>query len=89
LDRFAGCIYSGDEVPQGKPAPDLFLYAASCMSAAPNRCVVVEDSPFGVAGARAAGMSVLGYAPEGDGERLAEEGATTLESMAELTGPLG
>lgn len=82
-DRFAGRIYSADEVPRGKPAPDLFLHAASCMGTPPERCVVVEDSPFGVAGARAAGMSVLGYAPEGAGELLEREGATVFESMVE------
>ncbi|HYH54567.1 MAG TPA: HAD family hydrolase [Solirubrobacterales bacterium] len=88
-DRFAGRIYSGDEVPRGKPAPDLFLHAAACMGAEPSRCVVVEDSPFGVAGARAAGMSVLGYAPDGSGERLAHEGARTFKSMKDLPGLLG
>ncbi len=86
--RFAGRIYSGDEVPRGKPAPDLFLHAAASMGAEPSRCVVVEDSPFGVAGARAAGMSVLGYAPDGRAEQLAREGARTFESMAELPGLL-
>jgi HAD superfamily hydrolase (TIGR01509 family) len=88
-DRFAGRIYSGDDVQRGKPAPDLFLHAASRMSTSPHRCVVIEDSPFGVVGARAAGMSVLGYTPEGNGERLADKGAKTFESMAELPGLLG
>jgi HAD superfamily hydrolase (TIGR01509 family) len=83
-DRFAGRIYSADEVRRGKPAPDLFLHAASCMAVPPERCVVVEDSPFGVAGAKAAGMSALGYTPEGSGELLEREGANTFESMAEL-----
>ncbi len=87
--RFAGRIYSADEVPRGKPAPDLFLHAAVCMDAEPSRSVVVEDSPFGVAGARAAGMSVLGYAPDGSGVRLQREGARTFKSMAELPGLLG
>jgi beta-phosphoglucomutase-like phosphatase (HAD superfamily) len=54
------------------------------MSTPPHLCVVVEDSPFGAVGARAAGMSVLGYAPEDSGERLRHEGAKTFESMAEL-----
>lgn len=84
-DRFVGRIYSADEVQLGKPAPDLFLYAASCMGTPPERCIVVEDSPFGVAAAKAAGMSALAYAPEGDGERLEREGASTFESMAQLS----
>ena len=88
-DRFVGRIYSADEVRRGKPAPDLFLYAASCMATPQERCVVVEDSPFGVAGAKAAGMSALGYSPEGRGELLEREGANTFESMAELPALLG
>ena len=62
LDTFAGRIYSATEVPNGKPAPDLFLHAADQMSANPSECVVIEDSPAGVAAGRAAGMSVIGYA---------------------------
>ncbi len=88
-DRFAGRTYSADEVPRGKPAPDLFLRAASCMATSPERCVVVEDSPFGVIGAKAAGMSALGYSPEGSGELLEREGANTFESMTELPALLG
>jgi len=83
-DRFAGRIHSADEVSRGKPAPDLFLRAASSTSTPPGRCVVVEDSPFGVIAARAAGMAVLGYAPDGSGERLQAEGAQTFTSMVEL-----
>lgn len=88
-DRFAGRIYSADEVGRGKPAPDLFLHAASCMDTPPERCVVVEDSPLGVAGAKAAGMSALGYSPEGSGELLEREGASTFKSMVELPALLG
>jgi HAD superfamily hydrolase (TIGR01509 family) len=83
-ERFAGRVFSADEVERGKPAPDLFLHAAARMGAAPERCVVVEDSPFGVAGARAAGMAALGYAPDDDGEALAAAGATVFASMADL-----
>jgi HAD superfamily hydrolase (TIGR01509 family) len=60
--RFAGRIFSATEVANGKPAPDLFLHAARQMGANPDRCVVVEDSRYGVQAARAAGMDVLGYA---------------------------
>ncbi|MGN6871005.1 MAG: HAD family hydrolase [Solirubrobacteraceae bacterium] len=61
-ERFAGHIFSATEVTNGKPAPDLFLHAASRMGVAPADCVVVEDSRYGVQAARAAGMDVLGYA---------------------------
>jgi len=61
-DRFAGRIFSADDVGRGKPAPDLFLLAAERMDAKPARCVVVEDSRPGVEAARAAGMRVLAFA---------------------------
>ena len=61
-ERFDGRISSAADVEHGKPAPDLFLHAARTMGVAPARCAVVEDSPFGVQAARAAGMRSLGYA---------------------------
>lgn len=60
--RFAGRVFSGEQVEHGKPAPDLFLFAAERMGVDPDRCLVVEDSVHGVQAARAAGMTVLGYA---------------------------
>ncbi|WP_333769143.1 HAD family hydrolase [Streptomyces sp. IBSBF 2435] len=54
-------IFSAQDVGRGKPAPDLFLYAARTMGVAPERCAVVEDSGLGVAAALAAGMDVYGY----------------------------
>jgi HAD superfamily hydrolase (TIGR01509 family) len=50
---------AGDEVEHGKPAPDIFLAAAQALGVAPECCVVVEDSPPGVAAGRAAGMATL------------------------------
>ncbi len=61
-ERFDGRISSAADVEHGKPAPDLFLHAARTMGVAPARCTVVEDSPFGIQAARAAGMRSLGYA---------------------------
>jgi HAD superfamily hydrolase (TIGR01509 family) len=60
-DQLAPHIFSAVQVTRGKPAPDLFLFAAEQMGASPARCVVIEDSAPGVAGARAAGMTVLGF----------------------------
>jgi HAD superfamily hydrolase (TIGR01509 family) len=71
-DRFAGRIYSADDVARGKPFPDLFLYAAEQQSVAPDRCVVIEDSPYGVAAGKAAGMTVIGYAGMTPAARLAD-----------------
>ena len=51
---------AGDEVEHGKPAPDMFLLAAERLGVQPARCVVIEDSPPGVAAGKAAGMPTLG-----------------------------
>ena len=51
---------AGDEVEHGKPAPDMFLLAAQRLELPPEACVVVEDSPPGVAAGLAAGMPTLG-----------------------------
>lgn len=57
LARFFGPrIFTASQVAHGKPAPDLFLFAAAQMAAAPVRTLVIEDSAPGVAAARAAGM---------------------------------
>ncbi len=61
-DRFDGAVFSVEDVTRGKPAPDLFLHAAAVMGAEPERCVVVEDSPFGVTAAVSAGMRCLAFA---------------------------
>ncbi|MCI3278966.1 HAD family hydrolase [Streptomyces cylindrosporus] len=89
LDRWFGeeRIFSSEDVGRGKPAPDLFLYAAERMGVAPERCVVVEDSPLGVQAAVAAGMDVYGFTAMTPAERLV--GATQLfSSMGELSGLL-
>lgn len=61
LPAFEGAIFSASEVANGKPAPDLFLHAAARMGVDPAACLVVEDSPAGVAAGRAAGMRVIGF----------------------------
>ncbi|MEU6387409.1 HAD family hydrolase [Streptomyces bauhiniae] len=76
-------IFSSQDVGRGKPAPDLFLYAAERMGVAPERCLAVEDSPLGVQAARAAGMDVYGFTAMTPPEKLAD--ATQLFSgMREL-----
>jgi HAD superfamily hydrolase (TIGR01509 family) len=61
-DRFAPNIFSVAHVTRGKPAPDLFLFAAQRMRVPPERCVVVEDSVAGVQAAKAASMIAIGFA---------------------------
>jgi HAD superfamily hydrolase (TIGR01509 family) len=54
-------LFSAGDVRKGKPAPDLFLHAASRLQVSPGDCIVVEDSAVGVAAAVAAGMTVIGF----------------------------
>jgi beta-phosphoglucomutase-like phosphatase (HAD superfamily) len=58
-------VFSTTLVAHGKPAPDIFLLAASQLGVSPAACVVVEDSPYGVTGALAAGMDVIGFTAAG------------------------
>jgi HAD superfamily hydrolase (TIGR01509 family) len=73
-------IFSGRDVSRGKPAPDIFLYAAEKMGVAPGSALVMEDSPPGVIAARAAGAKVIGFVggghvDEDHRERLIDAGA--------------
>jgi len=52
-------IVRGDEVPRGKPAPDVFLEAARRLAVPAGDCLVFEDAPMGIAAAQAAGMPVV------------------------------
>jgi HAD superfamily hydrolase (TIGR01509 family) len=60
-ELFSPHIFSALQVKRGKPAPDIFLFAAEQMQSSPASCIVIEDSVAGVTGARAAGMTVLGF----------------------------
>jgi len=89
-DLLAPHIFSATQVRRGKPAPDLFLFAAEQMRAAPARCLVIEDSVPGVTGALAAGMSVLGFhggshCQPGHAKLLRDAGAiATFDDMRQL-----
>ncbi|MFB8354389.1 HAD family hydrolase [Streptomyces niveus] len=90
LDRWfePGIVFSAQDVGRGKPAPDLFLHAAERMGVPPARCVVVEDSPLGVAAARAAGMDVYAFTAMTPTGKLPHATAY-FASMAELPELLG
>jgi HAD superfamily hydrolase (TIGR01509 family) len=84
-ERFEGRIFSGYEVANNKPAPDLFLHAATRMGAEPARTAVVEDTLYGVMAARAAGMRVFGYAGGlSPPARLAGEATVVFHDMRDL-----
>lgn len=95
LDRFSPNIFSAEQVDRGKPAPDLFLFAADRMQVHPNRCVVIEDSLTGVRAGVAAGMTVLGYTggshiqPGHDAKLLAEGAIEVFSQMSQISNWLG
>lgn len=88
-------IFSASQVRRGKPAPDLFLFAAGQMKVSPERCVVIEDSVPGITGARAAGMTVLGFhggshcRPGHAGRLRAAGAAAVFDDMRELSRLIG
>jgi HAD superfamily hydrolase (TIGR01509 family) len=89
--HFDARLYTSQMVARGKPAPDLFLYAAERMRVDPHRVLVVEDSVSGVQAGKAAGMTVWGFVggshyQSRDGKAiLAEAGADRVfERMADL-----
>jgi HAD superfamily hydrolase (TIGR01509 family) len=87
-ERFKGRIFSATEVEHGKPAPDLFLYAADRMGVDRAACAVVEDSPFGVEAARAAGMTVFAYAGGVMPAQRLQVADVVFDDMRELPGLL-
>jgi len=90
LGDFDPHLFSAWQVERGKPAPDLFLFAAAEMTTPPSRCVVIEDSVPGVTAASAAGMAVIGFtggshSRPGDADRLRQAGAwTVIDDMRAL-----
>jgi HAD superfamily hydrolase (TIGR01509 family) len=89
-ERFRPHIYNAEMVERAKPAPDLFLYAATDMAFQPADCLVIEDSHAGVTAACAAGMPVIGFTGgghtrPGHGDALAAAGADAVfANMREL-----
>lgn len=83
-------MFSGDEVKLPKPAPDVYLQAASVLGVSPDKCLVIEDSVTGVTAAKAAGMVVLGFLGGGHirsdhAEMLANAGVRKLfDNMTDL-----
>jgi HAD superfamily hydrolase (TIGR01509 family) len=90
LGRFGEYLFSATMVARGKPAPDLFLYAAQHLTTAPDRCLVIEDSPAGIDAALAAGMTAIGFSGGSHcgsehGTRLQRHGAAlVMDDMHEL-----
>lgn len=70
IERFEGKVYSVNDVPNPKPAPDVYLHAARMIGIVPSRCLVIEDAPNGIRAAKAAGMFCIGLASTFSEENL-------------------
>lgn len=68
--KYFDAIVTGDEVKNGKPAPDIFLKAARRLGLAPEDCIVVEDGPVGVASAKSANMKCVAITATHPAEKL-------------------
>ncbi|WP_300034077.1 HAD family phosphatase [uncultured Roseobacter sp.] len=88
-DRLTGRVWSREDVPNPKPAPDVYLAAARAEGIAPERCVVIEDSANGARAGKAAGIWTLGYAAHTGRARLEDVCDAVFDSMDELPGLLG
>jgi HAD superfamily hydrolase (TIGR01509 family) len=87
LERFFHATVSSEEVPRGKPAPDVYLEAARRLGVTPKGCAAIEDSENGIRSAKAAGLRVLAipnprYPPSDKALAAADE---VLGSLADLT----
>ncbi|MBN2737597.1 MAG: HAD family phosphatase [Spirochaetales bacterium] len=84
IDHFFKVKKSGDEVVNGKPAPDIYLEAAADMGFEPADCVVIEDSSAGVAAGKAAGMQVVAVPNEYTRELDFSQADFVLESLTKF-----
>ncbi len=89
MPRFKGRVYSREDVPHPKPAPDVYLKAAADADVPPSRCCVIEDSPSGARAGQVAGMYCLGFAAETPVARLQPVCDDVFHKMAELPEILG
>jgi beta-phosphoglucomutase len=81
LSAFIDAMVSAEQVTLGKPAPDIFLAAARALAAPPARCIVVEDAPAGLEGARQAGMRAIGVLSESFPELRADVVVPSLAAL--------
>jgi HAD superfamily hydrolase (TIGR01509 family) len=77
-------LVAGDDVSDGKPAPDIYLLAAERLGVPPARCLAIEDSPNGVLSATRAGMTVVGVRTPYTAHLRLEGARIVVDSLAEL-----
>lgn len=86
IQKYFDVIVSGEEVENGKPAPDIFLKAAHKLNVKPMRCVVLEDSINGVKAAKAGGMKCIAIPAPADFDNMIYDKATIkLHSLEDIS----
>jgi len=83
LSAFFPIAVGGEDVTHGKPHPDIFLEAARRVAVDPAHCLVIEDSPRGIAGAAAAGMASVGFKNPHSGDQDLSAADLVVESFGE------
>lgn len=81
-------VYTSYGVERGKPFPDLYLHVAEQRGREPARCAVVEDTVLGITAAKAAGMTVFGYAAETAPQAIAAAGALPFKEFNQIVDQL-
>ncbi len=84
IARYFTTWISGEEVPESKPAPDVFLGAAAMLNVQPENCIVIEDSKSGTIAAKSAGMKCIGFQNPNSGNQDLSEADYIFDSFTEL-----
>ena len=84
LERFFEARVSADEVKNGKPAPDIFLYASKIIDAQPEECIAIEDSKNGVEAAKSAAMKCIGFKNPNSGKQDLSSADMVINSFSEI-----
>ncbi len=86
LENYFDRIVSGEDMKNGKPAPDIFLAAANALESTPAQCVVIEDSGNGVLAARRASMKVIAYVNLSSGPQDLSPATRIIHNFSEIDG---
>ena len=85
LDSLFDVVVSGEEVPRGKPRPDVFLRAAELLGVEPGSCVVIEDSDNGLTAAREAGIRSIGFRNPNSGRQALSLADRIVDDIREVS----
>ena len=85
LNKYFSISVAGDEVERTKPSPDIFLLTAKKLKVEPQKCLVIEDSPTGVAAAKTAGMKCIGLLDSGPKKQELSKADKKVQALSEIT----